>query len=122
MGACWCHCAALRAASLTSSALQLSNVDLSDFVNLRVLRLRNNRLTSVVGIGLHRMSSLTALDLRDNPLNVREPETVLNHLEAATGLVMLGLADRPSRAADERFRLRVLAALPRLQQVTCPLR
>jgi hypothetical protein len=64
-------------------------VDLRKFVNLEILLLRNNRLPTVDDTGIHSLSKLVVLDLRDNLISKMEEFVAL--VRALPSLTTLGM-------------------------------
>lgn len=108
--------------TLNLDDMELYSIDLSAYTELRVLRLRGNMLRVLHGLGLEHMPNLLAFDARDNPLDTRVPDNLVDPLRGAHGLRFLGLAPSNLSASQRRaFRSSVIQALPRLRKVDCPL-
>lgn len=110
-------------------ATQLTNLDLNDagfakvdvrkFVNLDILLLRNNKLTTLEDTGINTLTKLQVLDLRDNQL--AKLEEVVALVRMLPQLTTLGLGN--NKCTDSKnWRHKLLVQLPELHQRYCALR
>lgn len=61
--------------------MKLVHIDLHAFPNLEKLRLANNLIVSIKSAGIHLMTNLRVLDLRNNRLHdIREATAIANKL------------------------------------------
>jgi Leucine-rich repeat (LRR) protein len=102
---------------LDLSNSDLRTVDLSQFPNVEILSLRNNRLSSWAGMGLSEMKKLKVLDLRDN--DFRTAEEIGNLTTHLPALEVVGAAG--NRFSGKHYREDVISSIPMLKEVTCPL-
>eukprot|EP01028_Stygiella_incarcerata_P010326 TRINITY_DN528_c0_g1_i3.p1 TRINITY_DN528_c0_g1~~TRINITY_DN528_c0_g1_i3.p1 ORF type:complete len:1710 (+),score=447.49 TRINITY_DN528_c0_g1_i3:309-5438(+) len=102
---------------LDLSNSDLRTIDLSQFPNLEILSLRNNRLSSWAGMGLSEMKKLKVLDLRDN--DFRTAEEIGNLTTHLPALEVVGVSG--NRFSGKHYREDVISCIPMLQEITCPL-
>lgn len=108
---------------LDLNKLNLSNLDLGAFVNLKVLNLRNNRLESLSGVkGLQAQGSfrnLEVLDLRDNQLV--DLDEIVNVMVSLPLLTNIGVSGNPIKLKKKKnsIRMELLMSCPLFLEIDC---
>eukprot|EP00698_Gefionella_okellyi_P022880 TRINITY_DN7670_c0_g1_i1.p1 TRINITY_DN7670_c0_g1~~TRINITY_DN7670_c0_g1_i1.p1 ORF type:complete len:2182 (-),score=499.73 TRINITY_DN7670_c0_g1_i1:26-6466(-) len=108
---------------LNLSSCKLTFIDLFEFVNLELLSLSNNQLTSnsLTASGVHSLAKLTGLDIRHN--NIQHVAAVGKVINLLKNLEMLFCEGNPCfKQNTEQYRVGFLKEVTSIMEWECPLK